>query len=124
VKSCFSDLLCASVFVQELHCLCVPLYIFGHRFLPQEMVSWLVILIAAPLMMTGFFRYNDMMFEQFAVEFFFHTFTPQKRVYFYEPPFMEFRKVYLAQELDEEIEKREEKSPIKRFLRKVGFKNG
>ena len=29
--------------------ICVPLYIFGRNFIPQEMVSWLVILIAAPL---------------------------------------------------------------------------
>lgn len=86
--------------------ICVPLYIFGNRFLPQEMVSWLVILIAAPLMLAGFFRYNDMMFEQFAVEFFFHNFTPQKRVYSYEPIYMDFRKEYLAEELATEIEKK------------------
>lgn len=29
--------------------ICVPLYIFGNKFLPQEAVSWVVILIAAPL---------------------------------------------------------------------------
>lgn len=86
--------------------ICVPLYIFGNRFLPQEMVSWLVILIAAPLMLAGFFRYNDMMFEQFAVEFFFHNFTPQKRVYSYEPIYMDLRKEYLAEELAAEIEER------------------
>ena len=40
--------------------ICVPLYIFGNRFLPQEAVSWVVIFIAAPLMLAGFFRYNDM----------------------------------------------------------------
>ena len=39
--------------------ICVPLYIFGNKFLPQEALSWLVILIAAPLMLAGFFRYND-----------------------------------------------------------------
>ena len=75
--------------------ICVPLYIFGNKFLPQEAVSWAVILIAAPLMFAGFFRYNDMQFEQFAVKFFFHYFTPQKRVYSYEPIFMEFRNAYL-----------------------------
>lgn len=44
--------------------LCVPLYIFGGKFLPQEAISWLVIVIAAPLMLVGFFRYNDMTFEK------------------------------------------------------------
>lgn len=104
--------------------ICVPLYIFGNKFLPQEAVSWLVILIAAPLMMAGFFQYNDMMFEQFAVELFYQNFTSQKRVYSYEPPFMEFRNAYIAEELAAEIEAVESKSAFKRFLRKAGFKRG
>lgn len=104
--------------------ICVPLYIFGNRFLPQEMVSWLVILIAAPLMLAGFFRYNDMMFEQFAVEFFYQNFTPQKRVYSYEPIYMDFRKEYLAEELAAEIEENKSKSALKRILRKAGMRNG
>lgn len=104
--------------------ICVPLYIFGNKFLPQELVSWLVILIAAPLMLAGFFRYNDMTFEQFAVEFFYQNFTPQKRVYAYEPPFMDFRKTYIAEELAAEFEAKESKSAFKIFLRKVGFKRG
>ena len=104
--------------------ICVPLYIFGNKFLPQEAVSWAVILIAAPLMMAGFFRYNDMMFEQFAVELFYHLFTPQKRVYSYEPPFMELRNAYIAEALSSEIAESEKNSVIKRFLRKAGFKRG
>lgn len=79
--------------------ICVPLYIFGNRFLPQEAVSWAVIFVAVPLMLTGFFRYNDMMFEQFAMEWFAHNFMPQKRVYDYEPLYMELRGTYLAEEL-------------------------
>ena len=97
--------------------ICVPLYIFGNRFLPQEMVSWLVILIAAPLMMAGFFRYNDMMFEQFAVEFMFHNFTPQKRIYSFEPPFMELRNLYLSEELVAEIEAKEKSNFILRLFK-------
>lgn len=84
--------------------ICVPLYIFGNRFLPQEAVSWVVIFIAAPLMLAGFFRYNDMTFEQFALEFFLYNFKPQKRVYSYEPLFMDLRKEYLIEELTEEKE--------------------
>lgn len=97
--------------------ICVPLYIFGNRFLPQEMVSWLVILIAAPLMLAGFFRYNDMMFEQFAVEFFFHNFTLQKRVYSYEPIYMDFRKEYLAEELAAEIEEKGSGNKLQKFFK-------
>ena len=98
--------------------ICVPLYIFGRNFIPQEIVSWLVILIAAPLMLAGFFKYNDMFFEQFAVEFFYHYFSPQKRIYSYEPVFMELRKAYIAEELNAEIEQRENKSAFRRFVKK------
>lgn len=97
--------------------ICVPLYIFGNKILPQEAVSWIVILVAVPLMLAGFFRYNDMMFEQFAVEFMFHNFTPQKRIYSFEPPFMEFRNLYLADELAAEIEAKENKSFIRKLFK-------
>ncbi len=99
--------------------ICVPLYIFGNKFLPQEAVSWLVLIIAAPLMLAGFFRYNDMTFEQFAIEYFFHNFTPQKRLYSYEPPFMEFRREYLAKELVEEIAEKQKKNGFFNKLRKT-----
>lgn len=83
--------------------ICVPLYIWGHHFLPQEAISWIVVFIAAPLMFTGFFRYNDMAFEQFAVEVMHFYASPQKRVYSYEPPFMELRNTYITHQLNEEI---------------------
>jgi hypothetical protein len=104
--------------------ICVPLYIFGNRFLPQEMVSWLVILIAAPLMMAGFFRYNDMMFEQFAVEFFYQNFTPQKRVYSYEPIYMELRNEYLAEELTAETDSKQKSGLLSIFTGRRTSKNG
>ena len=104
--------------------ICVQLYIFGNKFIPQEALSWLVILIAAPLMLAGFFRYNDMTFEQFAVEFIYHSFTPQKRVYSYEPIFIELRNEYISDELAAEIEDKESKSALKRFLRKAGIRRG
>ena len=104
--------------------ICVPLYIFGNKFIPQEALSWLVILIAAPLMLAGFFRYNDMTFEQFAVEFIYHSFTPQKRVYSYEPIFIELRNEYISDEIAAEIEDKESKSALKRFLRKAGIRRG
>lgn len=103
--------------------ICVPLYIFGNKIMPQEIVSWLVILIAAPLMMAGFFRYNDMMFEQFAVEMYYQNFTPQKRVYSYEPIFMELREKYLAEELEAQAEPKSTYGFIKRIFVGRGKKN-
>ena len=83
--------------------ICVPLYIFGNRFLPQEAVSWAVMVIAVPLMLMGFFCYNDMVFEQFAVEIVRFMFSPQIRIYEYEPPFMGFRNEYIAEETAAEL---------------------
>ena len=83
--------------------ICVPLYIWGHHFLPQEAISWIVVFIAVPLMLTGFFRFNDMTFEQFAFEVIRFYASPQKRIYSYEPPFMELRNTYLSEELAEEM---------------------
>ena len=103
--------------------ICVPLYIFGNKIMPQEIVSWLVILIAAPLMMAGFFRYNYMMFEQFAVEMYYQNFTPQKRVYSYEPIFMELREKYLAEELEAQTEPKSTYGFIKRIFVGRGKKN-
>ena len=97
--------------------ICVPIYIFGNRFLPQEAVSWVVIIIAVPLMFTGFFRYNDMAFEQFALEVIRFYTSPQQRIYSYEPPFMELKNGYIAEELTSGIELAKAKK-IKFFKRK------
>ena len=98
--------------------ICVPLYIFGGKFLPEELISWLVMIIAAPLMLVGFFRYNDMTVEKFAVEWFYHTFAPQKRIYSFEPVFMALRKTYLAEELAAEISRKEKNNFIKKLLKR------
>ena len=92
--------------------ICVPLYIFGNRFLPQEAVSWAVMVIAVPIMLTGFFRYNDMTFEQFAGEMFCFNFSVQKRIYEYEPPFMGFRNEYLAEEKAAELAAKKRRKKI------------
>lgn len=102
--------------------ICVPLYIFGNRFLPQEAVSWVVIIVAVPLMLAGFFRYNDMNFEKFAVEWFYQNFAPQKRVYTDEPIYLTLRNEYMAEELANEIEQRQSVSMFKKIFGKVGNK--
>ena len=61
-----------------------------------------------------------MMFEQFAVEFFYHSFTPQKRVYTSEPIFTELRNTYLAEELEAEKAEKEKGSALKQMFRKAG----
>lgn len=43
----------------------VPLYWFGREYVGADTASWIVILIAMPLFMIGYFNYNGMTFEQF-----------------------------------------------------------
>lgn len=89
--------------------ICVPLYIFGKNFMSEDAVSWIVILIAVPLFLMGFFKYNNMYFEEFAKEWIiFNMIGVQRRKYEYEPIFFKLRKSYLADELSEEAAKRQE----------------
>lgn len=58
---------------------CVPLYLFGVKFLGDELTSWLVILIALPLMAIGFIKKNGMPFEKYAKAVLLHqAIYPQK----------------------------------------------
>ncbi|WP_068612497.1 PrgI family protein [Paenibacillus tuaregi] len=43
----------------------VPLYWFGRDIVGPDTASWIVIFIAMPLFMIGYFSYNGMTFEQF-----------------------------------------------------------
>lgn len=60
----------------------VPLYLFGRKFIPTEVLSWLVIAIVLPCGAIGFFKHNGMPFEKFAVAMIRQMFLfPTKRVY-------------------------------------------
>ncbi|OMD35658.1 PrgI family protein [Paenibacillus odorifer] len=60
----------------------VPLYWFGKDIIGAEAASWVVILIAMPLFLIGYFTYNGMTFEQFLKSLIQHEFIyPQKRKY-------------------------------------------
>jgi hypothetical protein len=94
--------------------ICVPLYVFGKKYISEDIVSWIVILIAVPLILIGFFQYNGMTFEVFAREWFDFNFGLQKRKYEYEPIFMEIRHSYMAEDLSEEIALRKKQIKLKK----------
>lgn len=95
----FRQLLCTGLALG----LCVPLYIFGRKFINEEIVSWLVILIAAPLIFMGFFKMNGMNFEDFAKEWLnFYFIGVQRRKYEYEPIFMMLRREYMYEDFCKE----------------------
>lgn len=60
---------------------CVPLFIFGREFISEDIISWIVILVAVPIMAFGWFNYHGMNFETFikcVIKFYRE---PQKRPY-------------------------------------------
>lgn len=60
----------------------VPLYWFGKDYVGSDTASWIVIFIAMPLFMIGYFNYNGMTFEQFIKSVIQHEIIyPQKRKY-------------------------------------------
>ncbi|MCL2221357.1 MAG: PrgI family protein [Oscillospiraceae bacterium] len=49
--------------------ICVPLYIFGRNYIPDDYLSWLIIIIAVPLVSIGFVKVNGLPAEKFALVF-------------------------------------------------------
>ena len=85
---------------------CVPLYIFGKNFMPEEMVSWAVIIVGAPILGIGFVTYHNLTFMQLARRFFDMTFHPQKRKYTELPVFWYARQQIIADTLLLETERK------------------
>ncbi|MEK4433104.1 PrgI family protein [Paenibacillus sp. FSL M7-0802] len=60
----------------------VPLYWFGRDVIGSDAASWVVIFVAMPLFLIGYFNYNGMTFEQFIKSVIQQEFVyPQKRKY-------------------------------------------
>ncbi|WP_433946995.1 PrgI family protein [Paenibacillus sp. SN-8-1] len=60
----------------------VPLYWFGRNIIGSDGASWVVIFIALPLFLIGYFNYNGLTFEQFLKSVIQQEFIyPQKRKY-------------------------------------------
>jgi len=60
--------------------ICVPLYIFGKQYLGDDLLSWVIILVALPLLSIGFVRVNGLPAEKFFISLLkFEFLTPRKR---------------------------------------------
>lgn len=71
---------------------CVPLFIFGKDFLGDDIIGWLIILIALPIFAFGFFKYDGMTFEVFLGMLFRQKWAePQRRTYEELPVFWDCR---------------------------------
>lgn len=59
----------------------VPVGVFGRKFLSEDMLMWIVMLIVVPFAGWGFFTFKGMRFEEFMKAFISMNFLPQRRVY-------------------------------------------
>jgi hypothetical protein len=76
---------------------CAPILIFGHNFVPTDVVQTAVIIIAAPTFFLGFFpNYQGMRTEEFISELFNFIVHTQKREYEELPVFWHAREEIIS----------------------------
>ena len=61
--------------------ICVPVGVFGHKYISGDLLSWIIMLLAAPCIAVGFLKFHEMPFEEYVKCVFRFYFRPQKRVY-------------------------------------------
>ena len=61
--------------------LAVPIAFIGKNFLSEDAIIWTIIIVTAPIFAVGFFKTQDMHFEEFAKHWLSAFFLPQTRYY-------------------------------------------
>jgi len=61
--------------------LSIPLGVYGKNYISEDILPWIIIAVAAPVIAWGFFNYKDMFFEDFIRFFLSYNLVNQKRVY-------------------------------------------
>ena len=83
---------------------CVPVFIFGKDFIGEDVVGWLIMLIAAPIFAFGFFKYDGMHFEKFLVLLYRQKWQePQKRTYEELPVFWDCREEIIKDKIAHQL---------------------
>lgn len=88
--------------------ICVPLYYFGRESIPEDILSWLIMIIAVPSLAFGFFTYRDMPFEKLCVALYKYYFNPTKRKYATDNSFEEWNSIALQEDMPKSKNEREE----------------
>ena len=84
--------------------ICIPLFIFGKDYLGEDLVGWIIILVAIPVFAFGFFRYDGMPFEKFLALIYRQKWVePQKRKYEELPVFWECREEIIENEIAHQL---------------------
>lgn len=84
--------------------ICVPLFIFGKDYLGEDLMGWIIILVAIPVFAFGFFRYDGMPFEKFLALIYRQKWVePQKRKYEELPVFWNCREEIIEDEIAHQL---------------------
>lgn len=114
----YKDKLLFGLSVRQLLCTAImlliniPLYIWGSKILGESITGYLLILVAVPLVLIGFFEYNKMPFERVLLSMIQVKFIrPEKRYRYYsnENIVAALDKQILEQELRVKKEKKKRK---------------
>lgn len=80
--------------------ICVPLYMLGRKYIPDDILAWLIIGIAVPLEALGFLKINGMPMEKYAIAAFkFEVLYPRKRKFKTENVWREWQNMAIKEEI-------------------------
>lgn len=80
--------------------ICFPLYYFGRGYISEDALSWVIILIALPLLAVGFLKFHGLPMEKFIVAWFkFEWLYPRKRIYKIENVYRDLQNRAIKEEL-------------------------
>lgn len=80
--------------------ICVPLYMLGRKYIPDDILAWLIIGIAVPLEALGFIKINGMPMEKYAIAAFkFEVLYPRKRKFKTENVWREWQNMAIKEEI-------------------------
>ncbi len=83
---------------------CIPLFIFGKDVFGEDVIGWLIILIAVPIFAFGFFKYDGMPFEKFLGMLYRQKWVePQRRTYEELPVFWDCREEIIEDKIAHQL---------------------
>lgn len=98
--------------------ICVPLYFFGKNYIPEDIISWLIIIIAVPLEAVGFIKINGMPMEKFAMAAFkFEFLYPRKRKFRTANVWREWQDEAIKEEQPKGLKERKSAAKLKKDAR-------
>lgn len=103
--------------------ICIPIYFYGRNFIPEDIMAWVMIVIAFPIVSVGFVRISGLPMEKFAGAVFRWFISPSKRAFatdnYYRENDTAFRKEVKKQIGDrgcKKIEKFKQRAALERIV--------